>query len=158
LRLNPNDNQGIRYSLLAWLLKLSAEEQAGKLLKQYDEQTAHWSYANVLLAYRLSGKSAPAERELAAAMKSNRYVPERLLADEDFQPIEQYSLGSPEEAEFAARELYPAYESTPGALEWLADNHRRAAQAAIAHERASRRKLLERKKNENKNRGKRKRR
>jgi tetratricopeptide (TPR) repeat protein len=158
LRLNPNDNQGIRYSLLAWLLKIHADEQAGKLLKQYDEHTANWSYAKVLLAYRLSGKSTAAERELAVAMKSNRYVPERLLADEDFQPIEQYSLGSPEEAEFAARELYPAYEATPGALEWLADNHHRAAQAAIVHKRASRRKLLERKKSENKNRGKRKRR
>jgi tetratricopeptide (TPR) repeat protein len=158
LRLNPNDNQGIRYSLLAWLLKSNADAEAGKLLKQYDEKTAHWSYAKVLLAFRLSGKSTAAERELATAIKANRFVPERLLTDEDFQPIQSYSLGSPEEAEFAAEQLFPAFQSTPGALQWLADNHAQAARSAIIHDRAARRKQLERKKNESKKRSNRKRR
>jgi len=84
LRLNPNDNQGIRYSLLAWLLKLNADEQAGKLLKQYDERTAHWSYAKVLLAFRLSasprggtgiGDSDEVESPCSGAFAVRRGVP-----------------------------------------------------------------------------------
>jgi hypothetical protein len=91
-------------------------------------------------------------------MKSNRHVPARLLANEAFHAIDRYSLGSPEEAEYAAGELYPAYQSTQGALEWLAANQERVVHKNLARERASRHKLLERKKNESKNQGKRKRR
>ena len=74
---------------------------------------------------------------------SNRETAEEEARErEEFPPVQSYSLGSPEEAEFAVRELYPAYESTPGALEWLADIHRRAAQSAAPSPPCCRRPVL----------------
>ena len=40
LRLNPGDNQGIRYNLADLLLKLNRDAELGKLLEDYDEMSA----------------------------------------------------------------------------------------------------------------------
>ena len=65
LRLNPNDNQGVRYVLLPKLLAAGRDVEAARLLKEYDEESANWAYARALLAFRLSGRSAAADREAA---------------------------------------------------------------------------------------------
>jgi tetratricopeptide (TPR) repeat protein len=119
LRLNPHDNQGIRYLLMPTLLELGRDADAARLLKEYDEGTANWTYARALLAFRLSGKSAPPRKELRAALRANPHVPPYLLADEPLPHVESYSLGSPEEAVCCAAELGPVFRATPGAAEWL---------------------------------------
>jgi hypothetical protein len=40
LKLNPNDNQGIRYILASCLLKLGCDEEVASLLKQYEDDAA----------------------------------------------------------------------------------------------------------------------
>ena len=53
LRLNPGDNQGVRYTLAAWLLALDRDDELAGLLEQYpDEGTAAWAYNRALLAFR----------------------------------------------------------------------------------------------------------
>ena len=53
LRLNPNDNQGIRYELASCLMKSGDTEALKKLLKQYDEDgSALWLYTQALVAFR----------------------------------------------------------------------------------------------------------
>jgi len=57
LRLNPNDNQGIRYVLLAALLELDAKPDLLKeLFELYpDDAMADWLYGRALLAFRDGG-------------------------------------------------------------------------------------------------------
>jgi len=119
LRLNPNDNQGVRYVLLPELLRAGRDVEAAKLLKQYDEESANWAYAQALLAFRLSGPSAAAKRELLRALRINQYVPELLASERMISAPPHYAIGSIEEAACCAAELWPAYRATPGAIEWI---------------------------------------
>ena len=59
LRLNPNDNQGVRYTLASWLLLTDRDDDLERLLGQYpDEDSATWAYTRVLLAFRRGGRLA----------------------------------------------------------------------------------------------------
>ena len=57
LRLNPNDNQGARYTLASWLADLDRDEELGQLLDRYDEGSTTWVYTRSLLAFRRGGDS-----------------------------------------------------------------------------------------------------
>ena len=58
LRLNPNDNQGIRYRLASMLLDLERHDELNELLKSYEEDgAAEWAYTRALLAFRREGDS-----------------------------------------------------------------------------------------------------
>src|SRR5262249_59617173 len=48
LRLNPNDNQGVRYTLAGWLLAEGRDEPLAPLLEHYDEGSAHWAHTQAL--------------------------------------------------------------------------------------------------------------
>lgn len=135
IRLNPNDNQGVRYLLMPRLLQLGRDVEAARLLKQFEEPSANWAYARALLAFRLSGPSAAARKELREALRINLFVPPMLLATEPLRQPESYQLGSPEEAAFCADELRPAFTATPGALDWLAAESHRPAEAAKLRQR-----------------------
>src|SRR5918994_275003 len=71
LRLNPNDNQGIRYTLSAWLLNLDRDDELAELLERYDEDSANWAYTKALLAFRREGDTPESRKRLRAAKKSN---------------------------------------------------------------------------------------
>jgi len=121
LRLNPHDNQGIRYLLLPLLIEQDADEEASNLLEQYDEDIgAVWLYSRALLTYRREGDTPAARRLLEEAMDANPFVPEYLL-DEEMPPDwpDSYAPGSKEEALICREECRGAWESTPGALDWL---------------------------------------
>lgn len=137
LRLNPNDNQGARYTLLPLLLESGRDQEAARLLKQYDEDAANWHYARALLAFRLSGPSPTADRELRRALQANPHVPEMIAADEMFPLPPTYSPGSFEEAIVAANELHDAYLASEGAIDWMLTVQ---ATRALEAERASREK------------------
>ena len=147
LRLNPGDNQGVRYLLMPRLLELDRDVEAARLLKESEEESANWMYARALLAFRLSGKSTAARRELRAALRTNPHVPECLLQQEEFAPVpERYSPGSPEEAMICAEELRPAFEKTEGSLKWLAAEHHQREREQSARQREKLRKERQKKK------------
>ena len=61
LRLNPGDNQGVRYTLAGFLLFLDRDDDLARLLQQYpDEASAAWAYTQALLAFRQQGDTPEA--------------------------------------------------------------------------------------------------
>jgi tetratricopeptide (TPR) repeat protein len=123
LRLNPGDNQGVRYSYLNALLLAGRDPEAGALLGQFgDEPSAHWQYGRALWAFRREGDCPASRQRLRAAFRSNRHVPGYLVGDSEWPALlpDSYAMGSRDEAVVCVDELGDAWEETPGALEWLA--------------------------------------
>lgn len=123
LRLNPGDNQGVRYVLLPCLLEGGEQTAARTLLDQYpDDAMAAWSYARALLTFQEQGDTPAAGQQLAEAMVSNPHVPAYLLGSKSppAQPPAFYGMGDEAEAVVCATEQAGAWHKTPGALAWLA--------------------------------------
>jgi tetratricopeptide (TPR) repeat protein len=123
LRLNPNDNQGIRYLLIDALLELGREADADALLKRYkDDGSAHWTWSAALLAFRRSGNTAPANKALAKAVKANRYVTAYLLGKKPLPPTLPGFIGMGDESEAVAYvdSAAGAWEAAPEAKGWVA--------------------------------------
>lgn len=121
LRLNANDNQGVRELLLPLLLELDRDEEAGALLQEYAEDpSALWAYGRALWTFRGEGHGAEARRRLSDAVRANRYVLEYLTADRTMlnRPIDSYTFGSDEEAIVCSEHLGEAWRRTPGAVAW----------------------------------------
>jgi tetratricopeptide (TPR) repeat protein len=126
LRLNPNDNQGIRYLLLACLLRRDDIEAAKALIDSYaDEWSAYWLYTRALIAYREGRGAEPATLSLVQeACSANAHVPE-ILAGAKPQMLstsDYITVGGPDEASDYVRDYGLAWKTTPGAVEWLAKN------------------------------------
>jgi ST7 protein len=132
LRLNPNDNQGVRDALASWLLCLDRDEELARLLARYDDPTATWAYSQALLAFRRQGDTPESRRLLQAAEQRNPFVPKFLSGEE---PIPErrpsyYSLGDRDEAIFYAAAAMKAWRSTTGAITWVRYVLRHAAMEA----------------------------
>jgi len=123
LRLNPNDNQGIRYLLMPCLIELGNDDEAERLWKKYGpESCAFWVYSRALLDYRKSGDTAVANKALNTAVQRNPHVPGYLLGLKKLPKLipDMYSLHSEEEAIIYTDNNLTAWKSSPGALKWLA--------------------------------------
>jgi len=122
LALNPNDNQGVRYALMASYLTASRLDDARRLFKNYDEcgLSAIWSWAHVLerfLAVDMTG----AENALQVARKQNSHAEAYFLEHRKppkFMP-KSYAIGSQEEATIAWDILQHAWKKHPKAQAWL---------------------------------------
>ncbi|MEI9989537.1 MAG: hypothetical protein WDM86_05820 [Rhizomicrobium sp.] len=123
LRLNPNDNQGNRYILAAWLAERGLDAELEKLLKRYrKDASAVWTWLSALLAFRRDGGDAPKSRKaLDVAFKENPYVAPYLLGDkalpDELPPY--YAPGEDSEAIIYAEDIAAGWKRTPGALDWL---------------------------------------
>jgi tetratricopeptide (TPR) repeat protein len=122
LRLNPNDNQGVRYTLAGFLLSMDRDEDLARLLEQYpDEGSATWAYTKALLAFRREGDTEAARRLLKQAKKANKHVPDYLLGRK-FPSMDQppyYSPGAESEALEYIGGFLAGWKATPGAVDWL---------------------------------------
>jgi tetratricopeptide (TPR) repeat protein len=123
LRLNPNDNQGIRYLLAGCLLRRGDDGALKELLAAYeDEGSAFWLYTRALLAYREGGENNERATALAQeAWAANEHVPAILAGTKPLMPSESgyITLGGPDEATEYVAECGPAWHRTPGAVAWL---------------------------------------
>ncbi len=122
IRLNPGDNQGVRYSFLAALLLAGRDDDAATLLDQFgDEPTALWRYGRALSVFRRGGDSRAARERLREALRTNRHVPRHLTGDSEWPGPEpaSYAPGSREEAVICDAELGEAWRATPDAARWL---------------------------------------
>ena len=125
LRLNPNDNQGIRYPLASFLLFLDRDDDLARLLHQYmGDGSAEWAYTDALLIFRLQGDSIKARQLLKQARKTNKHVPAYLLGEKNFPPEQPsyVSRGDESEAVSYAGAFLVGWKSTPGAIAWLREN------------------------------------
>src|SRR3954451_18359588 len=122
LTLNPHDNQGVRYSLIAWLFEVGSDEELGKLFAVYeDDATAEWAYTRALWTFRISGTSRQATRFLRDALRWNPHVPAYLLGSRRLpKAVPPYiSLGQESEAIAYAAHTSHLWQATEGALAWL---------------------------------------
>jgi tetratricopeptide (TPR) repeat protein len=122
LRLNPNDNQGLRYTLAGFLLFLGRDGDVANLLKQYsDEGSATWAYNHALLAFRRHGDSAEARQLFKTAVKANKHVVPYLLS-EKMPPADSpsyYSPGDESEAVMYVELCLAPWKDTAGAIDWV---------------------------------------
>jgi len=122
LRLNPGDNQGMRYVLLGLLLELERDPQAEALLAANKEDTsAAFEYTRALLLFRRSPKSAAASRRLRAALAGNPHVPAYLTLAKRVPSELPDTIGWGDESEAVAyaSQFLNFWRRTPGAIAWL---------------------------------------
>jgi len=135
LRLNPGDNQGIRYLLANWLLAEGEDDALGRLLKAYpDEGSATWAYTRALLTFRRKGAGSAATRALKTALRTNPYVPFYLFGLRAFpEELPGYiGMGDESEAVSYVAESITTWVETVGALDWFAGIMGRLATQATA--------------------------
>lgn len=124
LRLNPGDNQGIRYRLATWLLAIGDDAALGRLLQDYpDEASATWAYTRALWTYRREGASPAAATAVAQALAVNPYVPLFLLGAKPLpRRLPDYiGMGDENEAVEYVAAAAENWLETPGAMEWFAE-------------------------------------
>lgn len=121
LRLNPNDNQGIRYVLSTWLLEADRDDDLAALFKAYaDEGGAFWTWPRALAALRRTGDSAKSRALLDQALADNKHVPAYLTGAKRLpKSLPDYRPGSADEAILYAADHAAGWRRTPGALDWL---------------------------------------
>ena len=122
LRLNPNDNQGVRYNLAACLIETGRDAELADLLSRYHEDgSAGWSYSAALLAFRREGDTPHARKLLSAAKRGNKHVPGLLMGVETLPSRMPDSIvrGDQSEAVDYAVGFLNGWRSTPGAIAWL---------------------------------------
>jgi tetratricopeptide (TPR) repeat protein len=123
LKLNPNDNQGIRYVLASCLMKSGDIEALKKLLKRYDEDgSALWLYTRALIAFRENEADGRTVKELAKrAWNSNCHVPAALVSTKKAKSSTNgyITMGSEDEAAHYVAEWGFEWLTTPGAVAWV---------------------------------------
>jgi tetratricopeptide (TPR) repeat protein len=123
LRLNPNDNQGIRYRQAEYLLALERYEELDALFAAYeDDDAAAFVYTKALAAFRRQGDSPASQSLRADARKQNPHVPAYLSGRKRLPArLPDYiGFGDPSEAVDYAVGAKAQWQSVPGALTWLA--------------------------------------
>lgn len=122
LRLNPNDNQGVRYVALNWLQQLGRNADAEGLLRRYKGDCGtEWAWPAALAAFRRNGDRAAARRALTRAMEANPHVPAYLLGRKKLPKVLPafVEVGGQQEAAAYVEAAAATWTMTPGALEWL---------------------------------------
>jgi tetratricopeptide (TPR) repeat protein len=122
LRLNPGDNQGIRYVLVDLYLTLNRGAELEKLIGEYaGDWSAVWLYTQALLAFQKNGPSPIADRKLRQAVDENSHVIAYLTGKKRIahRLPDAITLGGDSEALDYASAHLNYWRRTPGAVEWL---------------------------------------
>lgn len=124
LRLNPSDNQGIRYFLVHCLLELERFAELSRLFRRYrDDVSAEMVYARALAAFLQEGASRRANRRRLAALEANPHVPAYLLGERRLpRQLPDFSgLGDENEAMWYVAQHDALWLQREAALAWLAE-------------------------------------
>jgi tetratricopeptide (TPR) repeat protein len=139
IELCPNDNMGVRDTLVTCYVRLGEFDKCEELIRRYifddseeddgepsddDDSMLYWNCAFLwswILIRFMKGDEPGAEAALKQAVKANPFVALYLLGNRKL-PLEKpdsYQLGTPEEAVIAAEDLIPAWKQYPKAIVWL---------------------------------------
>ncbi len=121
LDLNPNDNQGLRYFLLALYLTRGDLDGARRLFDQYDDEGSAAFQWSRILERHISGDEAKAATLLAEARKDNAFV-EPYLTGKTRMPRtlpDYYSPGEESEAKHVAVSVRPGWKGHRASVAWL---------------------------------------
>jgi hypothetical protein len=121
LRLNPNDNQGVRYLLSSYLLDLARDDELRELLAEYDEDSTDWLYTKAILEFRKTGEGPRANKALLKACQQNPHVCDYILGLKMLPPElpGYYQPGNEDEAVLYVVRQLGGWKGTPGALAWM---------------------------------------
>ena len=122
LRLNPGDNQGIRYILAQHLMAVDRDDEFAALYKEYeDDGMAGFTYSHALWLFRRDGSSPEANAALAEAVKCNPYIPGYLLFTRKMPSYlpDVHGIGDKNEAITYVSGAIESWAHTKGALLWL---------------------------------------
>ena len=135
LRLNPGDNQGVRYTLAGFLLFLDRDDDLARLLQQYpDEGSAAWAYTKACsLSAGTATRTKPARcsRRPGRRTSTSRTTCWARNSRRRANPIITVPARRARPWSTSAASL-AGWKSTPGAVAWLRENvpaeKRRASQ------------------------------
>jgi tetratricopeptide (TPR) repeat protein len=122
LRLNPGDNQGVRYILAAFLVEAERDADLAALLQEYPEDgMAAWTWTTALASFRQSGDGDESRKLLAEALASNEHVAAFLLGERQMPKLLPpfISPGQADEAVHYMAEFGKGWAQTPDAIAWL---------------------------------------
>jgi len=123
LRLNPNDNQGLRYRQANWLLELRSYDELDRLFADHagDGHAPGFTYTKALAAFARHGDGAQAQELLAEARSLNPHIPAYLTGHKRLpEPRPEYTVfGDESEAIDYASGAGGLWAGVPGALAWL---------------------------------------
>jgi len=121
IRLNPNDNQGVRDQLQLYLIRINEFNKFRKYDKLYkDDLGAFSSFNRALFAFKTLGSSTNSNEFLKKAIESNKFVIPRLLMNsisDDFPEV--YEMGDENEAIFYCYFAHQIWHETNGAIDWI---------------------------------------
>lgn len=126
LKLNPNDNQGIRFLVYNWFALAGMWDNLTRLLRRYrDDARTETRYSLALDGFRRHHEGA--QTALVEALEINSHVPVFLLGRRaPFSPMtDAVAYRSEAEAQAYAAHAFAVWHSVPGAIEWLATSIRR---------------------------------
>jgi tetratricopeptide (TPR) repeat protein len=122
LRLNPDDNHGVRAELMNHYLRQREDERALELASRFpNDLLADLAYGEVLALYRL-GQQADAERALTSAVGRLPRIPHYLTRKRVRQPTLRTSSvkpGDDDQAWLYREAMRDVWESEPGILTWM---------------------------------------
>lgn len=126
LRLNPYDNQGIRFHLLSWMLEFDVDApDVDDYCKEYEsDESAFVKYACLLWKFARHGAGEHSRRSLEAATEVNEFVP-AILCGRAKRPIlnnARVERRTPQEAIAYECSGGRAWHGVAGALDWLAES------------------------------------
>lgn len=126
LRLNPSDNQGMRYVLVRYLAELGRYLELEEILssEEYlDDCIADWGYTKVLLQYVKTGASSESKKLLNEAISRNVHVPAYLCGRKNIPKNipDRLIVGGEDEAICYAWAFMKAWQRIPGAIEWFGE-------------------------------------
>jgi tetratricopeptide (TPR) repeat protein len=132
LRLNPGDNQGVRYMLATALLEErtpDAQRTLEALLNQFpDDGAANWAYNRALLFFQQKAQASDmANQALRDAFTANPHVPALLLGEKPMpRELPQFiGMGDLKEAVEYVAFARDAWRHTSGALPWMRQQRQR---------------------------------
>ncbi|MBD2847030.1 tetratricopeptide repeat protein [Paenibacillus sp. IB182496] len=125
LELNPNDNQGMRYTLLNVYMATDRLAETEQLIADYnDDITAAFAYSGAWLEYLKNGPTSTFKMKFRAAKNTNAHVPDYLVSR---KPLPQdlpevIGFGDENEAIAYVASTGPLWVKIAPALEWLTSN------------------------------------
>lgn len=124
--LNKNDDQGVLYILINWLLDEEDYEYLEQLFKEHeDDGSAAFKYSEAVFYFK-KGSKEEAAKKLREAIKTNPHVPKYLLGIKKL-PIElpEYiGRGDETEAQTYMADAFEVWRNTKGALDWIGDAYK----------------------------------
>ncbi len=123
LRLNENDNQGMRYVLAGYLARRSKFAELEEFMEQgpyANDCAAPWCYTRALVWFLKEGDSPRSMEMLKRAFQTNKFVPDYLVKGfRSKRHPDRLTMGGEDEAQYYAHEMSAVWRRCKGSLDWM---------------------------------------